>query len=134
MNEEPPNNEPRVLSQDTRRVFYLALAYVCVALGLIGAFLPVMPTTPFLLVAAWAAPKGSPALHRWLYEHETFGPVLTAWDENRAVSTRSKWLACTFMAGSWFIMLYVTETWIVPAITGVIFVSVGTYLITRPTP
>jgi len=127
LREDPPSREPR-------SVFYMMFAYVCIALGIIGALLPVMPTTPFLLLAAWAAPRGSPALHRWLYEHKTFGPVLEAWDENRAVSTTSKWLACIFMMGSWLLMLYQTETWIVPGISGVIFLSVGAYLVTRPVP
>ena len=125
--------DPRPPPED-RNIFYLVIAYFCVALGIIGAFLPIMPTVPFLIVAAWAAPRGSPKLHRWLYEHKVFGPQLTAWDKNRAVSTTSKGLACTFMTGSWIIICFQTDIWLVPAIAGVIFVSVGGYLVTRPSP
>jgi uncharacterized membrane protein YbaN (DUF454 family) len=122
-------------SEETpRNLFYQVFAYTCVALGIIGAFLPVMPTTPFLLLAAWAAPKGSPALHRWLYEHKTFGPALVAWDKNKAVSNPAKVTAIFFMSTSWLIMLWQTETWVVPTITGSIFVCVSVFLITRPTP
>jgi hypothetical protein len=117
-----------------RNPFYLIFAYACVGLGIIGAFLPLLPTTPFLLLAAWAAPKGSPALHRWLYEHPKFGSALVAWEQERAVSARAKWTACILMAVSWVIMYVQTASWIVPAITGVLFVAVAGFLVSRPTP
>jgi uncharacterized membrane protein YbaN (DUF454 family) len=129
---EPPLEKPVVPEQ--RNLFYLVIAYTSAGLGIIGAFLPLLPTTPFLLLAAWAAAKGSPELHRWLYEHPKFGAPLIAWEQKRAVSTRGKWLSCVFMSISWVIMLIQTSGPLVPAITGVIFVCVSAYLITRPTP
>ncbi len=117
-----------------RNVVYLVVAYVSTGLGIIGAFLPLLPTTPFLLLAAWAAARGSPALHRWLYEHPTFGGALIAWEQKKAVSTRAKWLACIFMAISWLIMLQQTSGWLIPTVTGVFFVGMGTFLATRPVP
>ncbi len=119
---------------EQRNLFYLAVAYVSVALGVIGAFLPLLPTTPFLLLAAWSAAKGSPSLHRWLYEHPKYGSVLIAWEQKRAVSTRAKIVSVVFMTISWFIMLWMTEGPVVPSITAVIFVCVSAFLITRPTP
>jgi len=119
---------------ESRNLFYLVFAYTCVGLGIIGAFLPVLPTTPFLLLAVWAAPKGSPPLHRWLYEHPRFGPALIAWEKQRAISTPAKWSACSVMMISWAIMLLQTSTWVVPVITGTLFLCVGTFLVTRPTP
>jgi uncharacterized membrane protein YbaN (DUF454 family) len=127
-------NLEQSVEPDRRNVLYLALAYLSAGIGIIGAFLPVLPTTPFLLVAAWAATKGSPELHRWLYAHPRFGPPLIAWEEKRAVSTASKWLACTLMTLSWLIMVAMTETWVVPAVTGVLLLTVAGYLVTRPTP
>lgn len=126
------HDDPAAPLDAGRNLFYLIFAYTCVGLGILGAFLPLLPTTPFLLLAAWAAPKGSPALHRWLYEHPRFGAALIAWEQNRAVSVRSKWAACVLMAVSWVIMYLQTSTWIVPAITGVLFVAVSAFLITRP--
>ncbi len=122
------------LGGNRRSYPYLILAYTCAGLGIIGAFLPIMPTTPFLLLAAWAAPKGSPQLHRWLYEHPKFGSALIAWEQKRAVSTPAKWTACVMMTASWLIMYTQTTTWIVPTITGVLFICVATFLVTRPTP
>lgn len=126
--------ETQVEIPEERNLFYLVFAYFCVGLGFIGAFLPLLPTTPFLLLAAWAAPRGSPALHRWLYEHPRFGAVLIAWEQKRAVSTRAKWTACILMTLSWVIMYFQTSTWIVPAITGVLFIGISAFLISRPTP
>ena len=117
-----------------RRLPYLCLAYACVALGAAGVFLPLLPTTPFLLVAAWAAPKGSPRLDAWLHGHPRFGPLLRAWDEERAVPTRAKWLACILMLLSWTIMLLTTSSLWVPVITGLLFLGVGAYVCTRPAP
>lgn len=122
------------MEPEKRNFFYLILAYLSAGLGIIGAFLPLLPATPFLLVAAWAATRGSPELHRWLYAHPRLGPLLIAWEENRAVSTGTKWLAGGLMLSSWVTMLLVTDGWIVPTVTGVMFLCGGTFLATRPTP
>ncbi|MFU8814560.1 MAG: YbaN family protein [Pseudomonadales bacterium] len=126
----PPAPEP-----PTRRSLpHLILAYLCIGLGIIGAFLPLLPTTPFVLVAAWAAAKGSPKLHHWLYQHPRLGAPLIAWEQKRAVPTGAKWLACCFMAISWIIMYSQTSGPVIPTITGLLFISVATFLITRPAP
>lgn len=122
------------MEPEKRNFFYLILAYLSAGLGIVGAFLPLLPTTPFLLLAAWAATRGSPELHRWLYAHPKFGPSLIAWEENRAVATSAKWTAGALMLTSWTIMLLMTDGWLVPVLTGVMFICGGTYLATRPAP
>jgi hypothetical protein len=124
---------PLPAGAERRNYFYLAVAYLAIGLGAIGVVLPLLPTTPFLLLAAWSAAKGSPSLHRWLYAHPHFGGALIAWERNRSVSVRAKWLACILMLISWFIMLYQTSGWIIPATTGTLFVCVAGFLISRPT-
>ena len=76
------------------------LAVAAFALGVVGAFLPVLPTVPFLLVAAWAAGKGWPAFEAWLLRHPRFGPPVQRWRERGAVSRPAKWLAVVTMAAS----------------------------------
>ena len=117
-----------------RRLPYLILAYACIALGIAGVVLPVVPTTPFLLVAAWAAPKASPRLDAWLYGHPRFGPALVAWREQRAIPPRAKWMACVMLLVSWLIMFGAAPSPWVPIATGALFVAVGTYICTRPSP
>jgi len=74
------------------------LAIGCVALAVIGVVLPVMPTVPFLIVAAWAGSRGWPQLETWLLQHPRHGPVIRRWREHGAVPRRAKWLATTMMA------------------------------------
>lgn len=89
------------------RWLLLALAGLCVALGVIGLFLPLLPTVPFLLLAAWAAARSSPRLEQWLYGHPRFGQALRDWREGGLVPRRAKWLATGMMAASGVILLVV---------------------------
>ena len=87
------------------RLLWRVLALVFVALGLIGAFLPVLPTVPFLLAAAWAARHGWPALERWLLEHPRYGEYIRRWQERGAVPRRAKWTATVMMTFSALVLL-----------------------------
>lgn len=75
------------------RHLYFALGWLCIALGAIGAFLPLMPTTVFLLIAAWAFAKSSPQWHAWLRNHPRFGDLICAWEEHHAMPRRAKRIA-----------------------------------------
>jgi uncharacterized membrane protein YbaN (DUF454 family) len=81
------------------RIAYLALGLLFVGLGFAGAILPVLPTTPFLLVALWAFSKSSPRFHHWLYDHRIFGPSLREFTEYRVIPTHVKFTALIFMTG-----------------------------------
>jgi hypothetical protein len=80
---------------------YLLLGWLCVGLGLLGALLPLMPTTVFLLIAAWAFSRSSPRWHRWLREHPRFGHLVRGWEEHHAMPARAKRIAWATMALSW---------------------------------
>ena len=79
------------------RLFYLIAGLLLVALGIIGAFLPLMPTTILLILAAWCFARSSPRLEAWLLNHRQFGPTLRAWRDTGAISRRSKMMACSGM-------------------------------------
>ncbi|MGJ7511522.1 YbaN family protein [Variovorax sp. GT1P44] len=87
-----------------RAVFALflwrTLAVVCLLLGVIGIFLPVMPTVPFVLVAAWAAGRGWPALESWLLGHPRYGVHVRQWRQGGFMPRRAKWGASIGMMGS----------------------------------
>lgn len=106
----------------------LAIAGLFLLLGLIGLFLPVMPTVPFLLVAAWAAARCSPELDDWLHNHPRFGRQLRDWRDGGVVPRRAKWVATVMMSGSATMMLVVLPqqhrwvAWTVIAIMGAVLV------------
>jgi uncharacterized membrane protein YbaN (DUF454 family) len=77
-----------------------ALACLCLALAAVGVVVPILPTVPFLILAAWAAARSSPRLHRWLMSHRKFGPYLRDWSEAGVVPRRAKWFSTAMMGGS----------------------------------
>ena len=81
-----------------RRWAWTAAGALMVLLGIIGAMLPVMPTTIFLILALACFSRASPRLEHWLLQHPRFGPPLRQWREHRAVSRRGKTMACLGMA------------------------------------
>jgi uncharacterized membrane protein YbaN (DUF454 family) len=80
-----------------RTLLWRLLAVACLLLALAGVVLPVLPTVPFLLVAAWAGGKGWPALERWLLAHPRHGPAIQRWRSRGAVPRRAKWAATGMM-------------------------------------
>ncbi len=79
---------------------WLLLGWVAVGFGVLGIALPILPTVPFLLLAAFCFEKGSPKLHRWLLGHPTFGPPIRDWQEHRVIRPKTKLIATTFMIAS----------------------------------
>jgi hypothetical protein len=100
------------LSQVVRWV-YLGLALLFLLLGVIGALVPVLPTTPFILLAAWAAARSSPRLLDWLENHTAFGPMISDWRRGGVVGRRAKWFATLAMGVSAAYLLYgVRPLWV----------------------
>ncbi len=99
----PPLPRPQALTAPVLallRWVYLGLALLFLLLGIIGIFLPVLPTTPFILLSAWAAARSSPRLLGWLEDHTAFGPMIRDWRRGGVVRRRSKWMATSVMAAS----------------------------------
>lgn len=109
------------------------LGGACVGLGLLGIVLPLVPTTPFLLLAAWAFAHSSPRLHHWLVSHPRFGPPIADWREHGAIGAGGKRAALLVLgltlAGSWALA---APGWVV-AVQAVCLVAVGAFILTRPT-
>ena len=110
----------------------LALATLSLLLAVVGLFLPLLPTVPFLLLAAWAASYSSPKLSHWLENHSRLGPPITAWRQGGVVSRRAKWMATICMSASGVtVMVLLGLHW--PALAGIaVMVGVLAWLWQRP--
>lgn len=84
----------------TVRWLLLVAGIVATALGVVGAFLPVLPTTPFLLLAAACFARASPSLYRWLADSRTFGPSIREWRRHRSIPWRAKIAGIVLMSVS----------------------------------
>jgi len=81
----------------TKRLLYMAFGWAMFILSFIGAFLPVLPTTPLMLLALWGFSNGSESVHNWLYNHPKFGPSLQQWDQHRVIPLKAKMTALIMM-------------------------------------
>ena len=121
-------------SRSIRRMAWVVAAYGFLGLALVGVALPVLPTTPFALLAAYCVARGSERLHRRLLAHRALGPVIRDWTEHRAVSGRTKVTAIATMTLSAAILLLASGPgWILLGATAVM-ASVAAWLWVRPEP
>ena len=77
------------------RATLILIAFISLTLGLIGIFLPILPTTPFLLLSAWLFAHSSPKLHNWLLNHPTLGPYIRTFQEEKALPLKIKIISTT---------------------------------------
>tara|TARA_R110002012_G_scaffold18377_3_gene67626 strand:+ start:70 stop:447 length:378 start_codon:yes stop_codon:yes gene_type:complete len=115
------------------KTVFRILAYIAIVVAAVGVILPLLPTTPFVLLAAFFASKGSPEFAQWLEGHPKFGPAIEQWRTNRVVPVQAKVLACSMMAISWAILIFSGMSGVVVAVTGMFFIGIACFLVSRPT-
>jgi uncharacterized protein len=115
------------------RLFYLAFGWLCVGLGVMGVIMPILPTTPFLLLAVWAFSRSSPELAAKLRYHHLVGPYIRAWQDHGVIPVKAKIMALVMMAAmGGYIAFYSTlPLWAVYA-SCLVLVAVGIYIFMRP--
>lgn len=116
----------------TQIILWRLTALSALALGIIGIALPILPTVPFIILAAFAGSKGWPALERWLLEHERFGHHIRRWRERGAVPRSAKWLATLMMLGSATLLQFTPLPLSVKIGVPLIMLIVATWLWARP--
>lgn len=114
------------------RIFWLCVGLLCVGLALLGAVLPLLPTTPFALLAAYAFAQSSPRLSRWIENHRLLGPLIDNWRRHRAISRRAKFAAMTVIAATPLISMLLDWPWWIIAIQLVALSCVSFFILTRP--
>jgi hypothetical protein len=115
------------------RYMLLGVGSVSFVLGLAGVFLPIIPTTPFLLLSAACWMRSSEKAYARLLSHRRFGPAIRDYSENGTIRARTKVVAIVLMSlGIGSTMIFFTGSSVVRLILLAIAVSVGTYVGTRP--
>jgi uncharacterized membrane protein YbaN (DUF454 family) len=116
-----------------KKIIYLILGHLCLMLGIIGAFLPILPTTPFLLLAAFLYSKSSTRLHNWILSHKYLGPPLKDWQERGVIGVKAKILASTMIV---LVLFYRIPSLSIALgikwLAGVILAGVLIFILSRP--
>lgn len=115
-----------------RRAFWLVTGLLSTACGIAGVVLPLVPTTPFLLLAAFAFARSSPRLHDWLIAHPRLGPPIVRWRTHRAISPRAKGLAMLAMLAALGISAWAGFAVSILALQAAVMVGVAAFILTRP--
>ncbi|SPJ27021.1 YbaN family protein [Falsiruegeria mediterranea] len=114
------------------RVFWLVLGVLCVALAMIGVILPLLPTVPFLLLAAFCFARSSERLHDWLLSHQVFGPMIIDWNTSGAIRPAAKKAATLSVAAVFGLSLMLGLANHILIIQAVTLGAVMIFIWTRP--
>lgn len=116
-----------------QKIVFLTLGWLCLFLGVIGIFLPVLPTTPFALLAAYFFSKSSQRLHQWLLQQKHLGPLIRNWEDYGVIRTRAKVLATVTMVVLFsYTNLFVPVSLLIKILINAIAVGVLIFIWTRP--
>jgi uncharacterized membrane protein YbaN (DUF454 family) len=114
------------------RYALIVFGWANVGVGIVGIFVPGLPTTVFLLLALWAFSRSSHRFNSWLYNHPRLGPLLRDWHAERVIPVRAKCLALGLMAISLSVAFVVLGGWILPVVIATVLGAVATFIVTRP--
>ena len=115
-----------------RRIALIVIGLVSLALGAIGIVVPLLPTTPLVLLAAFAFANSSETLHQWLLDHNVFGPLIDNWQRHRAISRPAKAMAAVSMIAILAISWLMDVAMPIIAIQAVILGCAAAFILTRP--
>jgi uncharacterized protein len=105
---------------------------VSLALGVVGAFLPLLPSTCFILLATWAFSKSSPNFHEWLYYRSPFSDSIQNWHQHRVIPNKVKGVATVSLVTSFVLTVMIVSNEVLLVSLGLGMVSLLAYLLTRP--
>lgn len=114
------------------RYIWATIGLIALGLGLVGVVLPLLPTTPFLLIAAFAFARSSPRLSAWLINHQTFGPLIKNWQAHGSINRRTKKVAVFTMLLAFLLSLALGVAQHVLIIQAVVLSLAALFVLTRP--
>jgi uncharacterized membrane protein YbaN (DUF454 family) len=114
------------------RLIWLGFGGLCVGLAIAGAALPLLPTTPFLLLAVFAFARSSRRLHDWLLDHRHFGPLIRNWRDHGGIDRRSKILAVAAMLAALLLSWALGVRPSLIALQALVLGASATFILTRP--
>lgn len=114
------------------RLFWLVIGLTSLGLGVIGVVLPLLPTTPFLLLAAFAFARSSPRLAAWLDAHPQFGPMIRDWRDHGAINRRAKIAAMVVILLTPILSLALGFAGWIIAVQLFVLAIVASFILTRP--
>jgi len=115
-----------------KRLALIILGWLSLITGIIGIFLPLLPTTPLVLLAAWCFSKSSERFHAWLLQHKYFGPIVSDWQSDQGIPKKARNRALIFMwAGMTLSMFIVARFWATIGLC-VIGIAVSIHLLRMP--
>ena len=115
-----------------RKFFFVCCGHLLLATGAIGIFLPVLPTTPFVLLACGCYARGSERFHAMLLGGKWFGPLIKDWHEHKAIPVRAKALAVIMVAASITWAIFLASVVVVKIGLAAVGTAVSVYILTRP--
>ena len=116
------------------RIGWLTVGCLSLTLGALGIALPLLPTTPFVLLAAFAFAQSSEKLHQWLLDHDVFGPLIDNWQRHGAISRRAKVVSVVSMAAVLAISLAMRAPTAVIIVQLVVLGGAALFILSRPLP
>lgn len=116
------------------RIFFMVMGAIFLLLGIIGIFLPLLPTTPFVLLTAFCWARSSTRFHTWLLTHKWFGSIVSNWESHRVIPLKAKWLSTIMMNGAILasVLTMPDERWWVKIIMIMIGISVSLWIWSFP--
>ncbi|MEM8796703.1 MAG: YbaN family protein [Pseudomonadota bacterium] len=116
------------------KLFWFVIGFCALVLAALGLVLPLLPTTPFLILAAFAFARSSERWHNWLLTHRIFGPLVSNWRRYGAIGRRTKMVSVLFMAAILCLSYGVGVSTVLLTVQAIVLLGAAAFVVSRPSP